>query len=435
MLEMKRDTRDTYLERVLYARISSLGSKLNSKVAGGPFYTMIRAFIGMLSDLAGEIADVFAAYDPMNSTGPAQKEALAFFGLEWLRAAATEQTFTIFRESASGTFNIPVDATVQTGVDPAGKTYSYKIASGDESLMPGGVFFATVTMSSVETGLVTALTTPRVMQLVSGLDTCVVIAGTYTGGPPVGLTPETASTWLLSNESFFEMEFRIQGRDDESDDSYRERCLARWDEVSSGSTAASYESWARSFKQANGNAPVSLARVSSNQVFNSTVSQAPTLQPLINGQEYIMGVEVVVAFSAGNTIAPSDLKEVADALYLEKPHTDKVWVRGPTDVPAGAGAVLVTIRAPAALQAKVLALVSSFFIFDPELPGNYQGLGATIYKSEIIAAVKAFSTEIEDVKVDFDLAGKLDPDGNIALLPFDQITFADPMSAIMVVVH
>lgn len=434
MLEMKRDTRDTYLERVLYARLSVLGSKLNSKIGGGPLSTLVKSFVAALSDLVGEIADIFAAYDPLTSTGAAQKQALGFFGREWIRAAATEQTFTIFRSANAGTFNIPVDATVQTGVNPAGKTYSYKVATGDESTIDPGGYFTTVTLSSVETGLVTALTTPSLMQLVSGLDTCVVIAGTYSGPIPVGLTPETAVTWLLSNESYFQMEFRVQGRDDESDADYRARCLSRWDEQSSGSTAASYESWARSFKQPNGNAPVSLARVSSNQVFNASISQAPTLQPLVDAQEYVMGVEVVVAFTAGNVIAPSDLKEVADALYPQKPHTDKVWVRGPQGVPAGAGAVAVVMRGPAALQGKVLALVSSFFIYDPDLAGNYQGLGSTIYKSEIIAVVKSFSTDIEDVKVTFTLAGKLDPDGNVALQPFDQITFADPMSAIIVTV-
>lgn len=81
-------------------------------------------------------------------------------------------------------------------------------------------------------------------------------------------------------------------------------------------------------------------------------------------------------------------------------------------------------------------VVRSFFVYDETYKSNYSGLGDTIYKSDLIHAIRSLSSTILDVKVSFTPAdsSKLDADGNLALLYFDQVLMASPDTAIVVTV-
>ena len=440
MFEMSRTARDTYLEKLFYQRLGFLGSVLNSRVMGGPLPTMIRAFLSILSDAIEEIKSLFLAYDVINGTGAAADQARGFFKRPRLLAARSEQVFTVLRKTASTPLVVPIDATVQTGVLQSGKAYSYSIESGDDTTLPIGTFYELVTFSSIETGAVTAISTIQELQLVSGLSDCFVVSGAWdksSADPLSTFDPatQTFDAWLIANQDHFTSMFRLQGRDDETDEAHLARCLARWDEQAAGATSASYEGMTLNYTDpVSGNAPVALAKVTLNQVFNSAISKAPALQPLINGQEYVMGVEIAVAFRDGIFPAPADLQKIADSLLPKKAHTDRIWLRGPNLVSAGAGTCTVTVRGPASLQPALHKLVASFFVYDTDYIANYQGLGSTIYMSEIVTAVKNFSTEILDAKVAFVLAGKVSAGGDIVLDAFDQIDMSTPSTGVVVTI-
>ena len=432
MIELDRTTRDQTLLSQLYLRLLALGSRLNSKIKGGPLYTILSACMSMISDAYDEIVALLAAYSPGTSTGAAQDQALGFFELPRFQAQQSEQTFTLMRTDASAALVIAAGASIQTGQLESGKTYTYSVLLGDAVTMPIGTYFLPVVFQSIESGSVTALTVPQTMQVVSGLPGISAVAGLYDGtlANPLSTMTGTLDAWLLANIIHFTMPSRVEGRDKELDDVWRARCFARWASLAVGSTDHSYETWARDFVDPDtGNSPVAVASVSTNQTFSASVGVAPAAQPLVDGFTYVMGVEVAIAFQSGLVPAAPDLQKIADYLAPLIPHTDKVWVRPPNIVTAGAGSVAVTISGPASFLADATAIVESFFIYDGARPGNYQGLGATIYQSSIIQALRDLSPLILDVKVVFTLAGKV-VGGDIVLAAFDQISMPTPSTAI-----
>lgn len=438
MFEMNRDNRDNWLIQLFYSRMASLGSLLNSRINGGPFPTLIRAFVGILSDAVEECISLFSMYSPNTTSGVAAAQVLGFFERPQLLAVETEQVFTVIRPVATGPFLLPAGASIQTGMLQSGKAYSFSIQAADATTLADGVYYAKVVFKSAEKGLATAVTTPQVMQQISGFPgPCYVLAGSWDDSavnPLVDIGTSTIDEWLAAHLSHFGISYRVQGRDDEDVDTWRARCFARWDEQSTGATAGAYESWARSYLDpVTGNAPVALARVTKNQVFHAASCSAPVDQPLIDGQEYVMGVEVAIALAAGAIPAPADRLAVANALFPLKAQTDKVWVRGPNPVPAGPGTCTILLRAPTSFQAQVHEVAASFFVYSATYPDNYQGLGSTIYQSELIQALKNLSSLIEDVKVTFTLSGKV-VDGDIVLDAYDQIQMADLTTAITVTV-
>lgn len=439
MIELDRTTRDQALLAQLYLRLLALGSRLNSKIAGGPLYTILSACMSMMSDAYAEVVSLLVAYSPATATGAAQDQALGFFELPRFQPQQSEQTFTLMRTDASAALVIAAGASIQTGQLESGKTYAYKVLARDAATMPIGTYFLPVVFQSIESGSVTALTVPQVMQVVSGLSGVSVVAGLYDGtlANPLSTMTGTLDAWLLANlvpPSHFSMPSRVEGRDKELDDVWRARCFARWASLAVGSTDHSYETWARDFVDPDtGNSPVAVASVSTNQTFSAAVGVAPAVQPLVDGFTYAMGVEVAIAFQSGLAPAPPDLQKIADYLAPLIPHTDKVWVRPPNIVTAGAGSVAVTISGPASFLADATAIVESFFIYDGARPGNYQGLGATIYQSSIIQALRDLSPLIIDVKVVFTLAGKVVA-GDIVLAAFDQISMPTPSTAITITV-
>ena len=438
MIELDRPTRDAALTTRAYTRLLALGSVLNAKIQGGPVYTLIASFVAMISDAYEEVITLLAGYNPMTATGASQDQVLGFFELPRLQPTRAQQTFTILRTDATAALVVPVDAAIQTALRESGKTYSYKVLVPDATTIPIGTYFQAVVFEATEAGLVTSLSVAQVMQVVSGISGVQVVAGLYDGSssnPLSTLGSGTMDAWLAANASHFTLPFRVQGRDLESDDAFRARCLARWDEQAVGATAASYEAWAADYVDPlTGNSPVSIARVSDNQVFSASTNVAPAIQPLVNGQQYVMGVEVAVAFRSGAAPATADLQGIADYIVTKIPHTDKVWLRGPNMVTAGAGAVAIQLRGSASIQTLAAQVATSFFIYDGAYPQNYQGLGSTIYQSEIIRALMDLSPSIEDVRVVFTLSGKVDIAGDIVLLAFDQIAMPTPSTSVVVTV-
>lgn len=423
-----------------FTRLKSLGSKLNCRLEGDPFFTLVKAWAWMLSDAWDDLLAVLNAYSPLTGSGAALRETLGFFELEPLLAKSSQQTFTIFRKDATATKTIPTGAAIQTKQSVLGRVRTYKLKT-EGLTMAVGQYFAELTFEAVETGLVTSITTPQEMEVVSSIAGCYVAAGSYRGVAtnPLSAMTGTFSDWLADNVADVRIVFLVEGRDDETDDEYRARCFARWDEQAAGATAASYESWAKNYVDpVTGDSPVVDAKVTTNQVFNSTVSVGPTQRasggPLSNGQEYVMAVEIAIALRSGVPPTEEIRLAIATDMLPKMPHTDIVWLRGPNIVTLGAGSVAITYKGPASREEEVRVVAQSFFVLDDAYPDNYQGLGAEIYKAELIHAIKQIDPLIENVKVIFTAAGKVDSDGDLILDDFDQCYMATPETAIVVTI-
>lgn len=402
-------------------------SVLNSRIPGSPFFTTVLAFVAMVSDAWDILLSLLKAYDPVDSEEDAAEQSLAFFELERKRPTSCEQVFTIFRTNAEAEQVVAVGATIQTLIAPSGVVRSYKLVEG--FTFPAGVYVHRATFKAVDVGLATTITSPQAMETVSGLSGLSVAAGSFWMGQednPIG-TVTDFPVWVISaaGSGSFTMIYSVQGIDLETIPEYRARCFARWSEMSTGSTAAAYEAWARNYISDSSDSPVAIARVTGNQVYDADVSTWIPGQRFdeINGQEYIVGVEVAIALRTG--VAPSEdlLLAIGASMLPKMPQNDVLWLRGPNMVDMAAGAVAVTYKGPSSLLATVTAVVRSFFFYDEAYKGNIAFMGSQIDKADIIHAVKSIDPRVDNVKVTFTIPGKID-DGDIVLEPFDQLRLA-----------
>lgn len=446
MLELDRTVRDTKLFNLFYARLQLLGSNLNSRVRGGPLFTIISAFIAMVSDAMEEVASIYMKLNPATTSGDMQDQVLGFFERPRYQATACEQTFTLLRKSADSSLSVvvPLGAAIQTSIQQDGQVRSYSIPSvADAATMGIGSWILPMVFKASDVGALSVISSAQLMEIASGFSGVYVFSGRWIGaaGDPLvtlgDVGTETIEKWLINNAQFFEQNYRVMGRDKESDSDHYQRCIERWSEQSVGSTDLAYESWAKNYVDpATGSTPFAAAKVTTNQTFSSALGKYPTLQPLQNAFTYFMGVEVAVALTSGTVPSASQRQALADYLFTMKPHTDKVWVRGPNQITVlSTDPVLcaVTYRGPVAMQSEIFDLVLSFFLYDSTRESNYRGLGGAIYKSDLVYAIRALSAEIYDVHITFALAGKLDGLGDIHLVEFDQIIVQVPTTSITVV--
>lgn len=434
------EQRKTSLVNQFFVRLKSLGSRLNSRLEGDPFFTLVKAWAYMVSDTWDDFMLTLRAYSPTRGTGAALEETLGFFDLTRLQATASQQVFTVLRVDTSATFTVPTGSTIQTLQSPLGKVRTYKLLR-DGLTMAIGQAYAEFVFESVETGLATSITTPQEMEIVSGISGAYVVAGSYRGGAPAPLSTMTGTfgEWITDNAEDIAIVFAVEGRDAETDDEFRARCFSRWDEQAGGATASSYEAWAKNYVDPiTGDSPVVDAKVTTNQVFNSSISVGPPQRAaggaLVNGREYVMAVEIAIALRSGVAPAPEIRLAIAADMLPKMPHTDVVWLRGPNIVSLGAGSVAITYKGPASREADVRRLAQSFFVLDEDYADNYQGLGAEIYKAELIHAIKQIDPLIENVKVVFTAPGKVDSDGDLIFADFDQCYMANPATAIVVTI-
>ena len=412
-----------------YARLTTLSAgasnPLNSRIPGSGFFTTVQAFVRMVSDAWNNLLELLTVYDPNTTT---VEDSLSFFERPRLQPSTCTMSFTLIRPDATAAIIVPANATIQTPPDLMGRTRSYKAVAG--FTIPAGAYYGVGSFVSTEASLAATLTSPQAMESVSGLSGLSVVAGVWKGGDnpfsdvtPAGGAPSSLPSWVASHATSFTMSWAVQGRDDEDFETWRARCFSRWDEQSTGSTASAYESWARSYTSPEGDSPVSMARVTENQVFASALCIAPAGQRVsfYDGQEYIMGVEVAIALRSGAIPSDDLLTSIGEFMLPLKPHTDVLWLRKPTRVDLLANGVVVTFRGLASYMAQVRKVVESFFVLDDDLPGNMSSLGSTIHMSDVIHAVKAIDpVRIDDVKVAFTVAGKV-VNGDIVLAPMDQL--------------
>lgn len=421
---------NTFFDRL---RTLSVGATevLNSRIPGSPFFTMVQAFAAMVSDAWDDLVQILNGYSPLTAT---TEEPLAFFQRPRFQPSECSMSFTIMRAVAADPVIIPAGATIQSKMDASGRVRAYVLQEG--FTIPAGAFYGVGTFKSVETGLATSLSSPQEMEVISGASGMQALAGVWGGidNPLSTWTSGSFAAWVTANASSVRMVYAVQGRDLEDFETWRARCFARWDELSSGATAAAYESWAASYVSADGDSPVAVAKVTQNQVFDSAVSVAPPGQryDIVDGQLYVMGVEVAIALLSGIIPDPALLSSVGASMLSKMPHTDVVWCRAPNRITMDAGSVQVSYKGPSNLIAQVRAVVQAFFVYDEARPSSIQMLGAEVYKAELIHAIMLIDTRIENVKVTFDVAGKLSADGDLILDPFDQLYMETPATAIVI---
>lgn len=424
-------TRRSELLDTFYARLTTLSAgasnPLNSRIPGSPFFTTVQAFVRMVSDAWNNLLELLTVYDPNTTT---VEDSLSFFERPRLQPSTCTMSFTLIRPDATAAIIVPANATIQTPPDLMGRTRSYKAVAG--FTIPSGAYYGAGSFVSTEASLAATLTAPQAMESVSGVSGLSVVAGVWKGAanPFGGTAPSSLASWVATNAASFTMSWQVQGRDLEDFEQWRARCFARWDEQSTGSTAAAYESWARSYTR-DGDSPVSVARVTQNQTFDDAVSVAAPGQriEITDGQEYIMGVEVAIALRSGAIPSNELLAEIGTSMLPLIPHTDVLWLRKPNRVNLVSGSVTVNFLGLASYLSQATQVVRSFFIYDEAYPGNLSSLGGTIHMADIIHAVKALDpVRIDDVKVTFVLVDKVDSEGDLVLDDFDQLVLADGVS-------
>lgn len=431
-------SRQNTLVNTFYDRLRTLSAGatnvLNSRIPGSAFFTMVQAFARMISDAWDDLVQILTAYNPLTAVGAAQDQALAFFERPRLLACECSMSFTVMRKVATEALVVPAGATLQTKMDATGRVRSYTLLEG--FTIPIGEFYGVGTFKSVEVGLVTTLVSPQEMQVISGVSGAYVVAGVWGGvdDPLATWLTGAFDAWITANGDDFRMVYAVQGRDDEEDEVWRARCFARWDELAVGATAAAYESWAMSYLSAEGDSPVSFAKVTENQLFDSAVSTAAPGQryDIQDGQLYVMGVEVAIALRSGAIPSPELLVAIGASMLPKMPHTDVVWCRVPNQVPMGTASVAIAYKGPSNLMAQIRAVAQAFFVYDDARPTSIQSLGAQVFKAELIHAIMSIDTRIENVKVVFDVSGKINSDGDLILDAFDQLYMASPSTAITI---
>jgi uncharacterized phage protein gp47/JayE len=272
------------------ARLAMKGGKITNWNVGGVFRTLAALSMQGVSDL---YALLWEKVLPNSYAATAQGSWLDLIAkdvdLERHWAQKARGFVTMARdEAAGGAIVIEAGSIVKTQTTAQGEELRY--FTTEEAILPEGQIGALVPVQAefagarynVSEGAITVLVTH-----IYGID---------------GIT--NAAGWLAD-----------EGSDDETDDSLRERYFLRWNELSTGSTALAYKSWA----------------MRTPGVLDAAVHD---LHPRGEGT-----VDVIITSYDG---PPSDslLAEVAAYIETKRPQCSDVLVKAPTPVPVDIAAAL-----------------------------------------------------------------------------------------------
>lgn len=259
------------------------------------------------------------------------------YALQRLEALYTAGKITLTDDSGTGGFSVTDPG--QVIVEIAGQQYR-NTSIGD--LVDGGALI--LDFEALEPGEAGNMPDGTAVELVTSLP-----------GVSAATTVIPGSTWITS-----------QGRDRERDSEYRERCRARWGELSGGGTALAYASWARA-------ASTEVTRVSvASATGDGTVSV------------YVAG--------ASGAVSGGALAAVTAYLRDDVRRVQCVWPTAydATEVPYQLqGQIKIRAAGLEAAQAAIASAVAQFFSALP--------LGATIYRAPLEAVILAAHPDVLNV--------------------------------------
>jgi uncharacterized phage protein gp47/JayE len=196
------------------------GTDLTNFNVGSVIRTLLEAYGAVAADLNGLAFDVLAQGFLESATGIYLDAKAAELGVTRHPACAVEGTVRFYRNLPKNA-NVPVSAgtLVSTFEDAAGKAYRYVTTAA--AVLASGQVRVVAPVQALDTGATANVGPGSIRKLVNP------IPGIDGVENPVG--------WITA-----------EGRDEETDDALRRRCFLAWAELTRGSTADAYRSWALS---------------------------------------------------------------------------------------------------------------------------------------------------------------------------------------------
>ena len=328
-------------EEIVGSAISAIGEKtgLTNFNVGSVIRTLTEVFsevVGELYAFAGEaLKQAF-----IQTASGSYLEMRAAERLVEKKGAVATRGIVAFERAVPGTTNIVIPrlTIVSTPRDQAGREYRY--VTDEETILPAGDMAVTVPLTAVHPG--------RSYNVVPGSITEI---RTHING--IGSVNNLVD-WLT-----------VEGADAESDSSLRQRALLAWEELTLGSTARAYRSWA-----------LSVPGVASVWVDDTLPRGDGTVDVYVLGQ--------------GGTPSGALIDAVQAVVDERRPITADALVRVPEGVVVDIE-LNITPRAgydQETLEASVRAALGAYFgSSETVIPVRALGVGTDVMVSQIIATV------------------------------------------------
>ncbi len=316
---------------------------------GSVIRTLLEAVAQPISELHDLVKSVFSQVFIQTATGSWLDLKAQEMGVERIQASYTTGKVTFQRTDTQGALTIPAGTIVATQVYPDGSKYRFFTVA--DAVMADGEASVDVDVKAEHPGADYNLTAGTITVLetaISGVDF-------VTNG----------ADWLTS-----------AGVDEETDDSLRERLLARWQEIGTGSTKAAYEYWAKS-----------VSGVADVLVLDDFPRGPGTVDVVISGPDGLPGPDVV--------------DQVNSTIQANRPICSDVLVRA-------ANAVDIQVQVTASASPDATDLTSIQSAIQSAIQGLTWRIGEDFRPARIIAAAMG----VEDVV-------------DVACTPADTVSVAD----------
>jgi uncharacterized phage protein gp47/JayE len=328
------------LRQTAFEQLQSAGSQITNLNIGGVFRTLVELAMQGVSDLYSLLLSVIPMGYVQYATGQWLDLKVAEIGLTRKAAQKAEGIVLFQRSEAGSVIKIAADTIVKTALNANGEELRYFVTQDvymtSDALTISVPVCAEFEGSQYNVGgeIITTLVTH-----ISGIDSVT-----------------NSSSWLTT-----------EGSDEEEDDALRERYTLRWNELATGSTAAAYESWAKSI---------------------TGVTDVSVQDEFPRGPGT---VDVVIA-GTGGTPTEELLETVAAYIETKKPACSDVLVKAPTLKGADFKIVLYALTNTgddATLLAEAKQMIQAIFTEDSSLEITPITIGESLYRAHLIALLMA----------------------------------------------
>lgn len=346
------------LRQSAFERLQAAGSKITNLNIGGVFRTLLELAMQGLADLFTLLLSVVPMGYVQYATGIWLDLKVAEIGLSRKLAGKTEGVITFGRNQTGNIVKIDAGTIVKTALNQSGQELRYFVMQ--DTYMPSDALEITVPVQAefegsqynVGAGIITTIVT-----YIPGIDYI-----------------NNSANWVTK-----------EGSDEEDDESLRARYYLRWNELSTGSTAAAYESWAKS-------------------ITGVTYAKVQDRFPRGPGT-----VDVIIA-GAGGVPSPELIAMVAQYIETKKPACSDVLVKAPALRAVNFEIVLYALATTgddATLLAEAERIVRALFTKDTGLNITPVGIGQSLYRAYLIALLMTdlivnvdILSPVDDIQID-----------------------------------
>jgi uncharacterized phage protein gp47/JayE len=314
--------------------LRSSGSRITNLNKGGVFRTLVELAAQGTYDLYGLLVSVAPQGFVVHATGRWLDLHCSGLGLTRFPAQRTRGVVVFGRDRTQGNVTIDAGTIVKTDVSPTGRELRFFTEAS--AVLPAGQAEITVPVYAEFEGAAHNVGPGYIRRIVTHID---------------------GIDWVTNREGWIIEE----GADVETDESLRQRYLARWDELATGATAAGYKAWARSI---------------------AGVVDVAVDDRFPRGQGT---VDVIITSTAGYPSAEL-IAEVQAYLETQKPICDNVLVKAPEIAPVDFD---LTLYLPpyqgseAVVEAAALAILQALFVKVDGSAIEPLRIGESLYRAKL----------------------------------------------------